>query len=317
MMPDVQTPQTNPATPPPAPQKTRRVGTFTMALCLIAAGVLLLVHIFVPSLDVVQIFRFTPVVLILLGIEILIANFTQKDEKLTYDFLSVLLCILLIGASLVAAIVPALIRDEREANAQSQVLSQEFSDRAYAALQGRDDISSIDTYVSISTANFENGLSLDNLRAYDYVQAMVTFTGEFDDMNDFTRACHEVLQTLKDQVVHIDYVSFHSSARLAGDYDNAQPEPGEENYSLWLNGNYQMNWTATEMAQNAQVYRWWQDDEGGFYVTFEEYEYREEQRNNMDDLDDTGNEPSDDVSDIPDADSADDVSEPESVPDAA
>ena len=70
-----------PLPPPPIPVKTKRVGTFTMALSLIVVGVLLLLRIFIPDMNFVFIFRFFPVILVALGIEILVANARYKEEK--------------------------------------------------------------------------------------------------------------------------------------------------------------------------------------------------------------------------------------------
>jgi len=55
----------------PRPKKVRRVGTVAFALLLIAAGILLLVQQFVPDFDLLAIVRFAPVLLIVLGAEVL------------------------------------------------------------------------------------------------------------------------------------------------------------------------------------------------------------------------------------------------------
>lgn len=52
-----------------APKKVRRVGSIAFALVLIAAGVLLIVYQFVPQFDLLKILKFSPVILIALGIE--------------------------------------------------------------------------------------------------------------------------------------------------------------------------------------------------------------------------------------------------------
>ena len=50
------------------PKKTRRVGTLTFALVLILAGVLLMIYQLVPGFDLLWILRFSPAILIVLGI---------------------------------------------------------------------------------------------------------------------------------------------------------------------------------------------------------------------------------------------------------
>lgn len=66
--------------------KSRRVGTLTMGVSLIGAGILFVGHLVIPGvLTYYYIFKLWPVILILLGIEVLIANFKNKEEKIIYD----------------------------------------------------------------------------------------------------------------------------------------------------------------------------------------------------------------------------------------
>ncbi len=74
---------------------THRVGTLTLGGMLIVFGVLFLLRMFVPYLNYEYVFRLWPIVLIFLGFEILIANFTRKQEKLLYDKTAVALIIVL------------------------------------------------------------------------------------------------------------------------------------------------------------------------------------------------------------------------------
>lgn len=57
------------------PKKVRRVGSIAFALVLIAAGVLLIVYQFVPQFDLLKILKFSPVILIALGIEMLVYSY--------------------------------------------------------------------------------------------------------------------------------------------------------------------------------------------------------------------------------------------------
>lgn len=54
--------------------RSRRVGGFTCGVVLIAFGVMLFLHSFIPALTYQLIFSFWPVILIILGGELLIAN---------------------------------------------------------------------------------------------------------------------------------------------------------------------------------------------------------------------------------------------------
>ena len=82
----------------PAPAKDeaprRRVGSFTLGISLIAAGILFLCYYFVPGFDWQLALKIAPAAgLILLGCEVL--YFAARPQRWKYDFLSVLLCIVL------------------------------------------------------------------------------------------------------------------------------------------------------------------------------------------------------------------------------
>ena len=98
------------------PQPLRRVGSFTLGVCLIAAGIFFLLAYFVPGVDWKLMLKIAPAAgLILLGCEVL--YFAARPQRWKYDFLSVLLCIVLMvsafgGACLMAAFDFALHRGE-------------------------------------------------------------------------------------------------------------------------------------------------------------------------------------------------------------
>lgn len=71
------------------PKKVRRVGSIAFALVLIAAGVLLMVYQFVPQFDLLKILKFSPVILVALGIEMLVYS-ARPDVKVKFDWLAML-----------------------------------------------------------------------------------------------------------------------------------------------------------------------------------------------------------------------------------
>lgn len=75
--------------------KTHRVGTITLGGMLVTFGVLFLLRIFLTSLSFELIFKLWPVIFIFLGIEILMANFREQQEKLVYDKTAIALIIVL------------------------------------------------------------------------------------------------------------------------------------------------------------------------------------------------------------------------------
>ena len=116
------------------PKKVRRVGSIAFALVLIAAGVLLIVYQFVPQFDLLKILKFSPVILIALGIEMLVYC-ARPDVKVKFDWLAMLgtaftLCV--VGT---AALLPLAISEWGPARnyAQTRIESQK-ADAMYSAL---------------------------------------------------------------------------------------------------------------------------------------------------------------------------------------
>ena len=76
--------------------RTHRVGTFTLGGMLVVFGVLFMLRLFFSALSYDIIFKLWPIIFIFLGIEILIANFNQKENsKLVYDKTAFALIIIL------------------------------------------------------------------------------------------------------------------------------------------------------------------------------------------------------------------------------
>ena len=92
------------------PKKVRRVGSVAFALVLILAGVLLMVYQLVPGFNLLKILKFSPVILIVLGVEMLYYS-ARPDVKVKFDWLAMLgtaftLCV--VGA---AALLPLAISE--------------------------------------------------------------------------------------------------------------------------------------------------------------------------------------------------------------
>ena len=73
----------------------RRVGTLTAGLVLILFGVLFLLRVVSPNINYLFIVSFWPVILIILGIEVVVGYVVNKEEKIKYDTGAIWLIILL------------------------------------------------------------------------------------------------------------------------------------------------------------------------------------------------------------------------------
>ncbi|OUQ60495.1 hypothetical protein B5E58_01095 [Tyzzerella sp. An114] len=79
---------------------TRRVGSVTMGICLIVYGIYMLIVTLFPNSDIWHIMKFSPLFLIILGIEILYNSYFHKNEDIKFDFLSIVMCFVIIMTSL-------------------------------------------------------------------------------------------------------------------------------------------------------------------------------------------------------------------------
>jgi len=60
--------------------KSRKIGVLTLGVTMISFGILFMLRLFVPWFDYLYVMRFWPVVLVLLGIEVLVSAFWPTKE---------------------------------------------------------------------------------------------------------------------------------------------------------------------------------------------------------------------------------------------
>lgn len=89
--------------PESRPTKERRVGTFTFGAVLVICGVLMLVSMFFPRLDLTLVLKLSPLILVSLGVEVLLAS--RREGRLRYDWVGMVLCFVLVTAVLVLFII--------------------------------------------------------------------------------------------------------------------------------------------------------------------------------------------------------------------
>ncbi|MBQ4050067.1 MAG: hypothetical protein IJD13_00415 [Oscillospiraceae bacterium] len=173
--------------------RPRRIGTVTMGLSLVGAGGVLLAGQF-GLVNALEVLRFAPAILILLGIEILIGSALNKSGRVRYDFLSMLVCFILIGLSAVGALIPAIITYDRSYSDMRSILSNRLEEKIAAAV-GEKDIAGLDIHV------------------WDYAGSEVRFfTG------DFPTAAEMAAELEKSGGYSCDI-----SLELSGFYDEAYP----------------------------------------------------------------------------------------------
>ena len=93
--------------------KVKRVGTVTFGLSLISIGALFIVNIFVSSFSVREALKFWPVILVMLGIEILasLALGNRKNTQLKFDWVSMLLTVFMVLFSMAMAFADSILQN--------------------------------------------------------------------------------------------------------------------------------------------------------------------------------------------------------------
>ena len=88
--------------------RSHRVGSVTAGLSMIGFGVMFLLHLLFDMVDYRMMFSLWPVILILLGVELLLSNFSAK--KIVYDKAAIFLLIVMTFFSMGMAVVDACFR---------------------------------------------------------------------------------------------------------------------------------------------------------------------------------------------------------------
>lgn len=81
----------------------RRIGTITCGICLILVGIGAILSMFTDIAVLRVLLRFWPLAIISLGIEMLVIP-NMKNIKLKYDFLGIILVIIILSITFVASI---------------------------------------------------------------------------------------------------------------------------------------------------------------------------------------------------------------------
>lgn len=235
------------------PQRVRRVGSFTMGVALIACGVLVLLFLLFHNMEMLfTAAKWSPVLLILLGVEVLVSNFLFRKDKLKYDFLSGFFCLCVIGSSLLLS-AGSVVYEYGEGRYEAEAsISQQISDQCYEQLQGTQEISSLSVHVSLNGGSRDLPQTYQNLRAYDDVHIDVRLVGQDADAQAFAQRCKAISDRLDTGNLSLVSVSFY-----AGNLDNGQAE-----YDLTIHDRFQKELSAEQLAELVDVTQPEPDGEG-------------------------------------------------------
>lgn len=199
----------NDSSPQGQPKKTpsaRRIGTFTMGITLVLVGILLLVFLFRPF-DPTPLLRFSPLLLVLLGVEILFQYFHNHGQNLRYDFWGTLFCCFIIFCSLIASAAYPFVEYGTTYWQVEQKINSEVYEQIYAKLPDSVSLESLDVGCELNySAHGKPAASVEQLTAGDEIWMYAQLT-EQPDLAQFTAQ----VRTLLDSIDYASYPNFSAS----------------------------------------------------------------------------------------------------------
>ena len=233
----------------------RRVGSFTLGVCLIAAGIFFLLTYFVPGFPTQPVLRIVPAAgLVLLGGEVLF--FAARPGRWKYDFWSVLICLVLMGGCFGLSLLPVVWEEiGPERDQASMKLSQQYTADAYAQIRKSDPdapVKDISGNVYLYTGAVKTLEDIDG--GSGYVTLDVELSGSYGSAEQFAQACRSMTDAVQQCRPQPDTLIFAWSP------DN-DPEESlgtgtlqqVERYTLKLVGIAQLDWKADQMAKQTEV----------------------------------------------------------------
>ena len=225
------------------PKKVRRVGSVAFALVLILAGVLLMVYQLVPGFNLLKILKFSPVILIVLGVEMLYYS-ARPDVKVKFDWLAMLgtaftLCV--IGA---AALLPLAISEWDPARdyARNRIEMQK-ADAMYSALTADPELKARTNSLSVNVWFNHEADGDYTLQSGDDCILNAEFVNNYADAEAFAADCMAVMQRAADD--GLGFTCYHFNA----------DEDTDDGISYYLDcvASYPAGLTAAQVAQRVQV----------------------------------------------------------------
>lgn len=195
------------------PMRAHYAGRITLGVSLIVVGVMITAGLLMPSLDLVKLAKFAPLILVVLGLEILVTAARYTDRQVKVGFGMVFLCLILIMGSVGLAVVPA-VCDALHLEQWDQVAQQaQEKERAiYAQVEP----------ASIKELHIHGGReSLFDETVEWY--ASVRLPGSFENKTQFSETAANILHILAEQDITDVYI---------------RTEDERESYALSLHGVY-------------------------------------------------------------------------------
>ena len=243
-----------PQSPEYRPRRVRRVGTVAFAVTLIAVGVLLLVRAFVPSFDVLSVLKFSPVILIILGIEVLIYS-ARPDVTLKYDFLSMFVCFVLLVAAAGSNVVSALIDGYGPTHEYTERrLKSDLEQQAYDAFSPLGIVHDLSVNVTLHRPISSEEAPTAAITSADDVYAYVTFESGYASAEAFAQDCRRILDAA--EVAGLPFTSYTFDTK----WENGNMPDLSRSYYLSIGSQWGLDRTAEQLAQDVDEDIWYDGD---------------------------------------------------------
>lgn len=247
-----------PKNPPPAAaqaEPVRRVGSVTLGICLITAGIFFLAYHFLPNFDAPLVLKIVPAAgLVLLGCEVL--YYATRPQRGKYDFVSVFVCLVLMACCFGLTLLP-LVWEQIDPDNQlvAQKLSDDYQRSVYEKFQQEaPDIRLKDMGCWVELYRYDGGegkLTSDNTET---LELNVWLQGPYDSAEAFAKDCRRLTNVAQQMEVQPKQIGFFCRGFSDADKELASGSlVQKENYELYLNGTVQLDWTAEEMAKATDV----------------------------------------------------------------
>ena len=238
-------------TPPPAKAgkgakepkpPVRRVGTVTMGVVLILGGCTALAALLVPGFNWMLMLKLSPAILIVLGLEVIWFGTRQNGGRIKYDFLSMVVCLLMLGGAMgIAVAIPAL-DYLRSRELVEMRLEQQLIDQTLAPFQ-KLGVGSISTNFSLTDWPLDPETKLEELQGREFSHLSVELLDPCQDEAEFAGKCVQVAQVLNEKKITPRWMS------ISGHGTGTR-----ETFHLSLDGPYGLHLTAEQMQQKVDHY---------------------------------------------------------------
>lgn len=247
-----------PKNPPPAAaqaEPVRRVGSMTLGICLITAGIFFLAYHFLPNFDAPLVLKIVPAAgLVLLGCEVL--YYATRPQRGKYDFVSVFVCLVLMACCFGLTLLP-LVWEQIDPDNQlvAQKLSDDYQRSVYEKFQQEaPEIRLKDMGCWVELYRYDGGegkLTSDNTET---LELNVWLQGPYDSAEAFAKDCRRLTNVAQQMEVQPKQIGFFCRGFSDADKELSSGSLAQkENYELYLNGTVQLDWTAEEMAKATDV----------------------------------------------------------------